>query len=278
MKTLTDKVVVITGAGSGIGRALALQGAEVSAKLALSDVNEAGLQETLGKLPKGTRTMVRRLDVADREAVFAFAREVRSEYGQVDVVINNAGVSLSDKIGHMKLEDFQWLFNINFWGVVHGVDAFLPELGSRPDAHIVNISSVFGLVSIPSQSAYNASKFAVRGYTEALRQELVGTPIHVTCVHPGGIKTNIVRSGRHFQGPSGHAVDTDSFARKFELGALTTADEAARAIIKGILHNKPRVLIGSDARLLDLCARLAPGHYEKLSGVAMRMVAKIMGI
>lgn len=274
MKSLKDKIVAITGAGSGIGRALALAAARQGAQVALSDISQSGLDETAASLPRGSRYSARVLDVADRDAVFAWAAYVAEQHGGVDVIINNAGVSLSDRVGHMKLEDFQWLFNINFWGVIHGVDAFLPYLRQRSDAHIVNISSVFGIVGIPSQSAYNASKFAVRGYTEALRQELEGTPIHVSCVHPGGIKTNIVRGGRHYQDASGSEVDHDTMSRQFDKIAMTTPDQAAQVILRGVLRNDPRILIGGDAKVLDVLARLLPSYYDKVSGTFMRLGQK----
>lgn len=275
MKTLKDKVVVITGAGSGIGRALAQHAARLGARLALSDISERGLEETASLLPEGVQASTHVLDVADRDAVFTFSRDVAACHGQVDVLINNAGVTLSDNVGHMKFEDFQWLFNINFWGVVHGVDAFLPHLRLRPDAHVVNLSSIFGIISVPSQSAYNASKFAVRGYTEALRQELAGTNIHVTCVHPGGIKTNIVRSGRHYVSATGEATDPQTMARRFDRLAQTLPETAAAEIISGILGNKPRVLIGNDARMLDVMARVLPAHYDRISVGMVKMIERL---
>ena len=193
MKTLRGKVVTITGAASGIGRALAVQAAKDGALLALADWDERGVNET-ARLAGASRSIARKLDVRSEEGVSAFAAEVDTELGGAHVIVNNAGVSVSDFVGTMKRADFEWLMDINFWGVVRGTEAFLPQLRTKDDAHIVNISSVFGLIGVPSQSAYNASKFAVRGYTEALRQELHGTHVRVTCVHPGGVRTNIVRN------------------------------------------------------------------------------------
>src|SRR5579883_1266129 len=184
MRTLRDRVFVITGAGSGIGRALALAAARDGALLGLGDWNEQGVIETLTRAGP-VRGLARKVDVRSEDEVRAFAAEVERELGPAHVIVNNAGVAVSDTIGSMKRSDFEWLFDINFWGVVRGTEAFLPQLRARDDAHVVNISSVFGLIAVPSQSAYNASKFAVRGYTEALRQELAGTHVHVTCVHPG---------------------------------------------------------------------------------------------
>jgi short-subunit dehydrogenase len=168
----------------------------------------------------------------------------------------------------MRDEDFIWLMNINFWGVVHGTRAFLPQLLSRPEAHVVNLSSVFGLIACPTQAAYNASKFAVRGFTEALRQELAPTNVRVTTVHPGGIKTNIVRNGRHFQDAQGNA-DADATAREFDRVARTSPEEAARQIVGAILHEKPRLLIGLDAILIDRMQRLLPASYDGLVAKAV---------
>ena len=184
MKSLREKVVVITGAGSGIGRALAVEAARRGAFLALSDWNEDGVKET-ERVAGAERSLSRKVNVRSEDAVSAFADEVARELGGAHAIVNNAGVSVSDYVGTMKRIDFEWLMDINFWGVVRGTEVFLPQLKAKDDAHVVNISSVFGLIGVPSQSAYNASKFAVRGYTEALRQELVGTSVHVTLRAPG---------------------------------------------------------------------------------------------
>ena len=263
MKTISDKVVVITGAGSGIGRALAIQCAELGANLAISDVNEAGLAETASLVrPQSTsRVHSARVDVGQRDAIYDWADRVKSELGPADVVVNNAGVSLSQTIAEMRDEDFFWLMNINFWGVVHGTRAFLPQLLSRPEAHLVNLSSVFGLIAVPTQAAYNASKFAVRGFTECLRQELSTTNVRVTSVHPGGIKTNIVRNGRHFRDAGGN-TDTARMAKDFDKIARTSPEEAARQIVHAILREKPRLLIGLDAVLIDRMQRLLPASYD----------------
>jgi NADP-dependent 3-hydroxy acid dehydrogenase YdfG len=275
MKTLDGKVVAITGAGSGIGRALAVNCGERGAKLALSDVDEAGLEGTVALAREsGARVHAERVDVADRGAIYAWADHVKGEYGGAEVVINNAGVSLSDTIETMTDEDFKWLFDINFWGVAHGCRAFLPQLRARPEGHVVNISSVFGIIAVPTQAAYNAAKFAVRGYTEALRQELRGTSVHVTCVHPGGIQTNIVRKGRHYRDATGQTTDTNTAADEFAAVALTTADEAASAIVRAVLADRPRLLIGADARVIDLVARLFPAHYDGLVSAAGKLQAR----
>jgi NADP-dependent 3-hydroxy acid dehydrogenase YdfG len=271
MKTLSDKIIAITGAGSGIGRSLAVHCAGLGAQLAISDVNDVALAETAslaaGKHP---RVHTAHVDVGQRDAIYAWADQLKNELGPIDVLVNNAGVSLSQTIAEMRDEDFFWLMNINFWGVVHGTRAFLPQLLSRPEAHIVNLSSVFGLIAIPTQAAYNASKFAVRGFTEALRQELAQTPVRVTTVHPGGIKTNIVRNGRHFQDPTGN-VDAEAVAREFERVARTSPDVAARKIASAIVRESPRLLIGFDAILIDRMQRLLPATYD---GLIARAVAQ----
>ena len=269
MKTLQDKVVVITGAGSGIGRATAMRCAGLGARLALSDIDAAGLAETAGRCAGSVHTT--KVDVGARDEIYAWAERVKRDVGPADVLINNAGVSLSQTIAEMRDEDFEWLMNINFWGVTHGTKAFLPQLLSRPEAHVVNLSSVFGIIAVPTQAAYNASKFAVRGYTEALRQELRATHVRVTCVHPGGIKTNIVKNGRHFADPSGKAADLDTMARDFEREARTTADEAGRQIVDAIVRERPRLLIGLDAVIIDRMQRMFPESYDKV-------IAKFLGL
>lgn len=274
MKTLANKVVAITGAGSGIGRALALRCARLGAHVAISDVNQAALDEAgeaCRKLSGAGRVFAARVDVGSRDAIYAWAAAVREELGPADAIVNNAGVSLSQTVAEMRDEDFRWLMDINFWGVVHGTRAFLPQLQERPEGHVVNISSVFGIIAVPTQSAYNASKFAVRGFTESLRQELASSTVRVTCVHPGGIDTNIVRNGRHYQDPSGNVTDVATLAKSFRKDARTSPDEAARQIVEAILHEKPRLLIGVDAMLIDRMQRLLPAAYDRVVGAAMRL-------
>ncbi|MHB8418238.1 MAG: SDR family NAD(P)-dependent oxidoreductase [Myxococcales bacterium] len=273
MKSLRDKVVAITGAGSGIGRALACEAAGRGARLALADWNEAALEETAA-LAKSPKNVVRKVDVRSDGEVAAFAVEVERELGPAHVVVNNAGVSLSDTVGQMKREDFEWLFQINFWGVVRGTEAFLPQLLRQEDAHLVNVSSVFGLVAVPGQSAYNAAKFAVRGFTESLRQELHGGPVHVTCVHPGGVRTNIVRNGRILRTSRGEAADAGKAAADFDGMARASPEEAARTIWRGVLRNAPRVLVGGDARLVDLLQRLMPVSYPVFIRASRRLLER----
>ncbi|MFO0611949.1 MAG: SDR family NAD(P)-dependent oxidoreductase [Polyangiaceae bacterium] len=275
MKTLDGKLVAITGAAAGMGRALALSCARRGARLAITDIDEPGVRDTAARAAEaGAVVDARRLDVADRAAIHAWAKHVEDALGGADVLVNNAGVSLSHSIAEMRDEDFEWLFNINFWGVANGCKAFLPQLKRKPEAHIVNTSSVFGIIAVPTQAAYNAAKFAVRGYTEALDQELAGTNVRVTCVHPGGIKTDIVKRGRHYEDAVGHATDVDTAARRFEKMARTTAETAAEAIVRAILAEQPRLLIGPDAYVIDWVARAFPVGYrrvvERLSRVRSR--------
>ncbi|KZY94049.1 acetoin dehydrogenase, partial [Oleiphilus sp. HI0073] len=194
MKNFKDKVCIVTGAGSGIGRSLTMQLAEQGAKLAISDVNQAALDETIGILKlDDTRLLSMLVDVSKKDQMQAFSDAVDKKYGLADMIVNNAGVALSQTVEDTTYEDFEWLMDINFWGVVHGTKLFLPLLKRSDDSAVVNISSVFGLVGIPTQGAYNASKFAVKGYTEALRLELKNTNVTPITVHPGGIKTNIAK-------------------------------------------------------------------------------------
>ncbi len=262
MKTFDDKVAAITGAGSGIGRALARNLASEGCHLALSDVDEVGLAETVS-LCEGTGVKVtsKRVDVSDRAAVFVWADEVVAEHGRVNLVFNNAGVALAATVEAMDIADFEWLMSINFWGVVHGTQAFLPHLKATGDGHVVNISSVFGLASIPSQSAYNAAKFAVRGFSDSLRIELdiEKCGVSSTTVHPGGIRTNIARNARIDVSASdlsrGNSAD---MAKNFERIARTSPERAAKEIVAAVRANRRRALIGFDANIIDFLSRL-PG-------------------
>ena len=267
MKNYRDKVAAITGAGSGIGRATALMLAEQGCHLALSDVDEKGLLETASQV-SGVRCTHHIVDVADREAVYAWANQVFQEHGRINIIMNNAGVGLGDTVEQMKYEDFEWLMNINFWGVVYGTKAFLPYLKQSGEGHIINVSSVFGLIGVPTQSAYNAAKFAVRGFTESLREELEieDACVSATSIHPGGIKTNIARNSRLGDGSSisGQVQTAEEVARQFDKVARTTPKEAARIILEGVRKNRARVLVGFDAHLIDSMQRLLPTTYQKL--------------
>ncbi|NUU20516.1 MAG: SDR family NAD(P)-dependent oxidoreductase [Streptomycetaceae bacterium] len=261
MQDFAGKVVAITGAGSGIGRALAYELARYGARLALSDVNEEAVRETanLALTQGASETVATRVDVADRDAVRAWADDTAGYFGTVNLVVNNAGVALTASVEEMEWEDFEWLMGINFWGVAYGTKAFLPHLRRARDAHLVNISSVFGLMGIPTQSAYCAAKYAVRGFSESLRQEmhLSKSGVRVTTVHPGGIKTNIARSSR-----AAKHLEVDALADDFERIAHTTPERAARIIVRGVKRNRARILVGPDATLIDLGQRLLGSGLE----------------
>jgi short-subunit dehydrogenase len=262
MKTLNDKVVVITGAGSGIGRALALNLARRGSLLALSDVDETGLAETVVQVQKAGAIKVRsdRLDVADRDAFGRYALDVVQEFGRVNVIINNAGVALAGDFVDLEYNDIDWIVGVNFWGVVHGTKEFLPHIIASGDGHVVNLSSLFGLVSMPGQSMYNATKYAVRGMTEALREEMLiaGHPVGVTAVHPGGIKTAIARNAR-VSAKESKEQTAQLFDEKL---ARMTPERAAEIIVNGILKNRARVLVGIDAHAVHHFAKLLGSRYQ----------------
>ncbi|HEY0975235.1 MAG TPA: SDR family NAD(P)-dependent oxidoreductase [Solimonas sp.] len=274
MKSFEGKVAAITGAASGIGRALALELARQGCHLALSDVDAQGLKHTAAEARRyGGRVMTTSVDVADRQQIHAWADAIVREQGGVNLVINNAGVAHSATIDATSYEDFGWIMGINFWGVVYGTKAFLPHLKASGDGHIVNISSIFGLFAQPGMSTYNASKFAVRGYTESLRQELdlMRCGVSATCVHPGGIKTNIAKSSRISDSLEGFLVADGARARQdFEKLFITKPEGAARAILAGVRRNARRVLIGPDARAADGLQRLLPAAYQAVIGAAAR--------
>lgn len=263
MKSFVDKVVVVTGAASGIGRALARAFASEGAHLALMDRDAAGLRDTMGLLA-GADHMSQDFDIADRTAVRAFRDAVIAHFGHVDIVINNAGVAHSQTVSDCSYEDFEWIMGINFWGMVYGTKEFLPDLLAREEAAVVNISSIFGMIAVPTQSTYNATKFGIRGFTEALRHEMeqAGRPLHVMSVHPGGIRTNIARNARFYVGPDGE--DHDTGISQFDRLARTTPEQAAGAILKGLRKRQLRCLIGFDAKMVDLIQRLFPVSYFRI--------------
>ena len=270
MKDLRDKVAAITGAASGIGRALAVELADRGCHLALSDVNEAGLAETAGMAARpGIKVTTAKVDVADRDAVYAWSDRVATEHGKVNLVFNNAGVALAAFVDSVSYEDFEWIMGINFWGVVWGTQAYLPHLKKAGDGHVVNISSLFGLLSAPANGTYNASKFAVRGFTEALRQELdmENCGVSATCVHPGGIRTNIARAAR--TDPSVAAktgVDGETALARFDkMLNVTSAESAALQILRAVESNKRRVVVGPDAKVADLVVRLLGSWYQPIT-------------
>lgn len=271
MTQYKNKTAVITGAASGIGYALAMQLAGKGCNLALIDRNVDGLAKVKHRLETlGVQCFIKDIDVSDNNAFIEFAGEVVEKFGQVDFLFNNAGVSLIDSVENQSLDDFHWLMNINFWGVVHGTTAFLPYLTKSDAAHIVNVSSLFGLLSLPLQSAYNSSKFAVRGFTEALKMEMAGTTVSVHCVHPGGIKTNITNSAKI----SSPHVERSKVLDDFNKQAKTTSEQAANIILQGIDKKKRRILIGGDAKLLDRIVRWFPETYEKILGFEKGILKK----
>jgi NAD(P)-dependent dehydrogenase (short-subunit alcohol dehydrogenase family) len=259
MTDLRGKVVVVTGAGSGIGRALALALVEKGAEVAYSDVNERGLGETTALLAGRGRSSAHVLDVSKREQWEAHAAAVRAQHGGADVLINNAGVAIRSSFEKLSIDDFEFVMGVNFWGVIYGSKTFLPLMRERGAGHIVNISSINGIVPFANQVPYNCSKYAVLGFSETLMQELRGEPIRVTSVHPGGIRTNIVRSGRGMNGK-----DADNFDKI----ALTSAASAAAQILRGIEKNSERVYVGADAKLMSASKRLLPALTVNLWGRA----------
>jgi NAD(P)-dependent dehydrogenase (short-subunit alcohol dehydrogenase family) len=258
MTTIESKVVAITGAGSGIGRALAFEFQERGAHLALSDVNEAGLAETVAGLRKSTRFITHRVDVRDHAAVEAWASAVRAELGGADIIINNAGIASRGTVEEMAYDDFKLVIDVNLWGVVHGTRAFLPLLRLRPEGHIVNIASINAMVPFNKNGPYNMSKYAVYGLNETLIQELRGSNIRVTSVHPGGIRTNIVRNSKNFD---------HTEVATFDRIARTSPERAARTIIEAVENNRERCFVGADAKLMALSKRIIPALTVRVAGI-----------
>ncbi len=266
-------IAVVTGAASGIGRALAARLAAEGASLAIADVNAAGLNETaLMVNGEGLKVTTHAFDVSDREAFAAFADEVVREHGGANLIINNAGVGMAGTAEELSIDDIEWLMGVNFWGVVYGVKYFLPILRRQPQAHIVNVSSVFGLIGPVGHSAYAASKFAVRGFTESLRHELAGGNVKVSVVHPGGVKTPIARNARLGAGAAPSALTEE--IKRFEIAARTTPEAAAERIVRGILNDEERILIGADARAMDRIQRWMPVKYWRVLGRMIEIMTK----
>lgn len=265
MPQLEQSVAVITGAATGIGRALAARLAAEGASLCLADINKGALDVVAHALrAKGCDVAAHAVDVADRRQMEALCRNTVEHFGRADLLINNAGVALCGDVEEVSLNDIEWLMGINFWGTVYGVKYFLPLLKQQEKAYIVNLSSVFGMIAPPGQAAYSASKFAVRGFTEALRHELADTSVQVSSVHPGGIRTGIARASRLGAGadPEKQAED----AAKFEYLSRTTPERAADRIVTGVLQGETRILIGRDASQMDLIQRLLPERYWRIIG------------
>ena len=263
MEGFARKVAVVTGAGSGIGEALALELARSGAKLAISDIDTEGLSRSEERLRYiGVPVKADRLDVTERERFLAYADEVRDHFGVVNQVYNNAGIAFTGDVEISQFNDIERVMDVNYWGVVHGTKAFLPHLIASDDGHVINISSLWGIFSVPGQSAYNSAKFAVRGFTEALRQEmmLAGHPVKVSTVYPGGIRTAIARNATAAEG-----LDKDALAELFDKRLASTSPEyAARVILNGVRKDKARVLVGSGAKPLDLFVRITGSSYQRI--------------
>jgi short-subunit dehydrogenase len=264
MTAISGSAAAVTGAASGIGRALALELAVRGCDLAVADRDEAGLQQLAAEIARsGTcKLSTHRIDVGEPAQIQQFAQAAIAAHPRLNIVINNAGVALLGSFSEVEQAQMEWLININFWGVVHGTRAFLPHLSQQPAAHIVNLSSLFGLIAPPGQTAYCAAKFAVRGFSESLRHELAmaNSPVKLSVVHPGGVSTNIVRNSRSGSGITDNALRAESIDR-FDAIAKTTPPVAAQRIIAGIEKNQPRILIGNDARFMDLLQRFRPATY-----------------
>jgi short-subunit dehydrogenase len=277
MTVIPGAAAVVTGAASGIGRALAVELAARGADLALADRDEAGLQSTAAEIAGSHRVKVttHRLDVGVPTEIAAFAQAATAAHPALNILVNNAGVALLGQFSEIDQAQMDWLMNINFWGVVHATRAFLPHLATRGEAHIVNLSSIFGIVAPPGQTAYGAAKFAVRGFSESLRHELqmAGSPVRLSVVHPGGIATNIVRNSQNGSGITDNARRAEAIER-FDRVAKTTPKDAALRIIKGIEKNQPRILIGNDARMMDILQRLRPGTYWSVMARKIQKAAK----
>jgi short-subunit dehydrogenase len=277
MTLIRGAATAVTGAASGIGRALAIELAARGADLALADRDEAGLQSVAAEIAGAHRVKVttHRVDVGAPAEITAFAQAAIAAHPALNILVNKAGVALLGQFGEIDQAQMDWLMNINFWGVVHATRAFLPYLATRGEAHIVNLSSIFGIVAPPGQPAYAAAKFAVRGFSESLRHELqmTGSPVRLSVVHPGGVATNIVRNSRSGSGITDNARRAETIER-FDRVAKTTPQAAAQRIIKGIEKNQPRILIGNDARMMDILQRLRPATYWSVLARRLQKAAK----
>jgi NAD(P)-dependent dehydrogenase (short-subunit alcohol dehydrogenase family) len=271
---LVGRGVVVTGAASGIGRGLAQRLSRLGCPVAVADVDESGLKETASSL--SGRVLTRVLDVRDAGDVLRFAGEVRDWLSSpLGAVFNNAGVAVTSSVLDAVPEDDDWLWDINFHGVVNGTRAFLPVLVEQDSGAVVNTSSVFGLVGMPNQSAYCAAKFAVRGFTDSLRQELRSTGVRAVTVHPGGIRTNIARNARIRRDPEGLGRTKEQMAAQFEAMTMTSPERAAEIIHRGLERGRARILVGPDAYVFDALARIAPTrYYDVLSVVQNRLRAR----
>ncbi len=278
VKDFRDKVAVITGGASGIGRELALELAHRKCHLALCcDRNVEGMKQTAEEASaQGVKVTTQKLDVANRQAVYQWADKVAAEHGKVNLIFNNAAVEVVSTVEGIAYDDFERVMNVNFWGIVYGTKAFLPHLKAAGEGHIVNISSVFGLMGVPAQCAYNSAKFAIRGFTDCLREELdmMNCGVSATCVHPGGIKTPIIKSSQVDDNITVLGMDPGVYRQRFEKRFITKADKAAREILRAVKRNERRVLIGPDAYVYDLMTRLVPGAYQPLMVAFVRQTMK----
>jgi NADP-dependent 3-hydroxy acid dehydrogenase YdfG len=275
MQGFAGKVAVVTGAGSGMGAELAVQLGRAGASVAISDVDTEGLAVTEGRLKAiGVPVKSDRLDVAERESFLLYADAVKAHFGKVNQIYNNAGIAFSGDIEISQFKDIERVMDVDYWGVVNGTKAFLPHLIASGDGHVINTSSVFGLFSVPGQAAYNSAKFAVRGFTEALRQEMIlaGHPVKVTSVHPGGIKTAIARNSTTAEG-----LDAATMAEWFDTKmARTSSERAAEIILDGVAKGKAKVLVGADAKILDAFVRVTGSGYQRvLTALAGKFMPKM---
>jgi short-subunit dehydrogenase len=277
MTAIRGAAAAVTGAASGIGRALALELAARGCDLALADRDEVGLAAVAAEIAKtgATKITVHGVDIGEPGQIEAFAQSAIAAHANLNIVVNNAGVALMGMFGEVDQAQMEWLFNINFWGVVRGTRAFLPHLSRQREAHIVNLSSIFGIIAPPGQTAYAAAKFAVRGFSESLRHELqmAASPVRLSVVHPGGIATNIARNSRTGTGMTDNARRAQSIER-FDAVAKTTPAAAALRIVEGIEKNQPRILIGNDARFMDLLQRFRPATYWAVLARKIEKMAK----
>lgn len=279
MKSFKNKVAAVTGAGSGIGQAIAIALAKQGCHLALSDFSETRLAKTVELLaPYSVKVTTQKVDVAKRDEVATWAKAVVDEHGQVNLIFNNAGVAIGSTAEGVSYEDLEWLIGINFWGVVYGTKEFLPYLKQSGDGHIINISSMFGLTAQPTQSAYNASKFAVRGFTESLRQELdmQNAGVSATCVHPGGIRTNIAKAARMNNSVQSLGMDPLKSQDAFDKLLRTPADDAAQQILEAVRKDRRRLLIGADAKAVDVIQRILPQGYQKIFAAATAWQTRLL--
>ena len=278
MKNFKNKVAAITGAGSGMGQQLAVLLAKAGCHVSLSDVNEKGLAETVELVkPYNVRVTSKKVNVAKLEEVRTWAEETVQNHGSVNMIFNNAGVALGSTVEGSNYEDLEWIMGINYWGVVYGTKEFLPYLKKTGEGHIINTSSLFGLTAQPTQSAYNSTKFAVRGFTESLRQELdiENSGVSALSVQPGGSRTNIANDARMSDSIKSMGMNPEKSAKAFNKLLRMPAEEAAQQILDAVLKNKRRLLIGNDAKTLDLIQRVLPTGYQRITAMATKLSKRL---